>query len=721
MLSVEPRPAVIAVVAPPGYGKTVVLSDPAVHAGRAVGWLTLDDFDNVPSVFLTYVAAMLDRIHPLDADVGTAVGRGPRTVATAVPRLAGQLHRMPRPTLLVLDDVHRLTDRECLDALAALLEYLPPGVQVALAGRTPPDLPFGRFRARRDLLEIRSTDLALDLAETSALVAATGHALSLPDARALADRTAGWAAGVYLATLGDDGSHGGDGALPVVSGREGYVAEYLRSEVMPMLGDDDASFLTRTSILEVVEPSLADAVSGLPGSALRLQRLARANQLVVRIGGDEPTYRYHNLLGEFLAAELERREPDARPGLHRRASGWYLAAGRTTLAVEHAIRSGETDAAAALVTAVALPTFYGGHGDTLDRWLLSFDAAVFERRPQLAVIAAWLHLLNGRPDEGERMIDIAERSTFDGLPGDGSASYASGLAMLRAVVGRRGPEDILANAAFAVSQEQPASPWRANALWLLGSAHALLGDVKAADAAFADAVQAAASAGATAMVALANRAALAMARGDWRAAEDFSRQAYTVLGSARFGDILPALYVYAVAARVAIHRGDVARARTELVHAQLVRPRLSHLAPWHSVGALVELARAYLAVSDPDGARNALREADEIVRVRPALGTVIGALEEVRARLGSASLSLAGSSTLTAAELRLLPILSTHLKFEEIAERLHVSSHTVKTQARSIYAKLGASSRSEAVERAIELGLLEPFPGLGLAGSAKAR
>jgi LuxR family maltose regulon positive regulatory protein len=166
-----------------------------------------------------------------------------------------------------------------------------------------------------------------------------------------------------------------------------------------------------------------------------------------------------------------------------------------------------------------------------------------------------------------------------------------------------------------------------------------------------------------------------------------------------------------MAARIAIHRGDGARARTELVRAQLLRPLVSHAAPWFSVAALLELARCYLALSDPNGARHALHEADEIVGVRPALGVLNGALDEMHARVGTASRALAGASTLTGAELRLLPILSTHLKFEEIAERFHVSSHTVKTQARSIYAKLDASSRSEAVARAIEIGLLEPFPG----------
>ena len=171
----------------------------------------------------------------------------------------------------------------------------------------------------------------------------------------------------------------------------------------------------------------------------------------------------------------------------------------------------------------------------------------------------------------------------------------------------------------------------------------------------------------------------------------------------------------AVAARVAIQVGDLPRARERLVLAQLARPSASTVAPWFSVDALLELARAYLAVSDPAGAQVAVREADRIARRRPGLGTLATQLVEMHTRLGEASSVLIGSSTLTPAELRLLPILSTHMQFEEIGARLSLSPHTIKTQARSIYAKLGASNRSEAVARAVEIGLLEPYPGLALA------
>jgi LuxR family transcriptional regulator, maltose regulon positive regulatory protein len=361
---------------------------------------------------------------------------------------------------------------------------------------------------------------------------------------------------------------------------------------------------------------------------------------------------------------------------------------------------------------MTLPTFYGGQSATVDRWIQAFDTATLERHPALAVIAGWLHLLNGRAEDADRMADIADRSTISGPPGDGSASFESQRAMLRAIMARRGPEDVLENAQLSASQEPPQSLWRANALWLLGSAQRLLGETEAAAAAFVDAVAAGAASGGTAAVAMAYQAVMAIEQGDWTAAGDHARRSRTELVRARFEEILPSLIVYAVGARVAVQRGERELARKDLVRAQVVRPLASRAAPWFAVEALLQLARAYLALSDTAGAQLVVREAEQIARQRPQLGTLTASLQAMRRQLADAGGTLVGSSTLTAAELRLLPLLPTYLSFQDIADRLLVSRNTVKTHALSIYGKLQASSRGEAVERAVQIGLLEPYPAL---------
>ena len=279
---------------------------------------------------------------------------------------------------------------------------------------------------------------------------------------------------------------------------------------------------------------------------------------------------------------------------------------------------------------------------------------------------------------------------------------------------RRGPDDMLANSRLAVEAEPATSPWRPMALYGLGAAHILRGEFATADAVLAEAVDGAAPAGTSPFYGLAMRSTLAMARADWRTAERLARESHAAFDATRLRDVATAIHVHAVSARVAIHRGDSARGREELVHAQLVRPLASYALPWTAVGALIELARAYLAIADTAGARTAVAEAEAVVRRRPDLGLLTDRLAELRRQVDAAASSLAGPSTLTPAELRVLPLLSTHLTFQEIADRLFNSRSTIHSHAMSIYAKLEVTGRSEAVERAIELGLLEPFPGLRL-------
>jgi LuxR family transcriptional regulator, maltose regulon positive regulatory protein len=719
LLSSASPPAVVAVIAPPGYGKTMLLSDWASRDSRDVAWLTLDDFDNTPSVLLTYIAAALDRVEPVDPSITRSL-RAPdtRILASAVPRLASELHRWGRPGVLVLDDAHRLVDPRCLDAVGALIEHLPPGFRVVLAGRTAPDLAFARLRASRLLLEIGRDELAFDTRETEALVAGIGQRITAEEAQVLTERTEGWAAATYLAALGQ---HRGDPqpvGLSEVSGREGYIAEYLRSELRPSLDDLDVALLTRTSVLDVIEPGLAEHVSGLPDAAERLRRLAHANLLISEFagGGAEEAFRFHHLFRDHLEGELERREPDAASTLHRRAATWYADAGRSELAVEHALAGGDIETAARLVEATTLRTYLLGHGDRLGRWFDAFDDAVFRARPTLAFGAALVHGLSGRPEAAERMADIVEHSPSDGVPSNGVASYESAQAILRAAMVRHGSQDAFASASAAVAAERPDSPWRTLTLELLAQAHLMRGDPSAADAVLSDAIAAAPVGGSYAFYALALRASLAIARHDWDAAVDYTGESHDRFARMHFEAVASSVLVHAVSARVAIHLGDAARGREELVGAQLARPLASHALPATTIIALLEVARAYLAVGDPAGAGDAVAEAERILRHRHDLGVLGEQLAEVRQRTRGSAQALAGPSTLTPAELRLLPMLSTHLMFQDIAERFGVSRHTIKAQVVSIYGKLGASSRGEAVDMAIELGLLEPFPGLRLTG-----
>jgi LuxR family maltose regulon positive regulatory protein len=245
---------------------------------------------------------------------------------------------------------------------------------------------------------------------------------------------------------------------------------------------------------------------------------------------------------------------------------------------------------------------------------------------------------------------------------------------------------------------------------LQGIARVLCGDLGGGDESLKEAVSVGEEVGAheDRALALCERSLVAIARRDWDQAEVLADQARTVLREARIEESYAAPLVSAAQARTAMHRGDVPAARQQLVRAQRLRPLLTYALPYFAVQARIELMRVHLALADLAGARTLMREVDELLRRRPGLGTLAGEAEGLRARLSKERGSSApGASALTDAELRLLPMLPTHLSFPEIAGELFLSPHTVKSEANSLYRKLGASTRSQAVTRSRELGLLE--------------
>jgi LuxR family maltose regulon positive regulatory protein len=264
------------------------------------------------------------------------------------------------------------------------------------------------------------------------------------------------------------------------------------------------------------------------------------------------------------------------------------------------------------------------------------------------------------------------------------------------------------DAEIALAGLQHGSQLRATALLLEALSYLLEGEGHRADPILASAFDAATSGGAmpAASVILAERSIVAIGRHDFGAAEALAERARTIVQTGHLDDYSPSALTYAVVARAALRRGDVQRARENLARTAHLRPQLTHAIPTLTVQTLLELARAYLALEDAAGARVVMREATDILQLRPALGVLPKHADQLRLELDAMRGGTVEASSLTAAELRLLPLLPSHLSFREIGERLFVSPHTVKTQAISIYRKLGVSSRSEAVQRAREIGVL---------------
>jgi LuxR family maltose regulon positive regulatory protein len=343
------------------------------------------------------------------------------------------------------------------------------------------------------------------------------------------------------------------------------------------------------------------------------------------------------------------------------------------------------------------------------RWLGWLEVhGAMERNAAVAALGAAVASTWGRPAEALRLADVFERATYEGKLPDGSASVDSWRALVRAQLCRRGLAQMRADAEFSVRTLAPGSFNGPNAGLQLAFAHWLAREDDEADDLLADVAEEGLRFGAieAAVVALGERAAIAAGRAEWVQAEESVERALQLIRRSRMEEYPTTAIVYALAARVALHQGAGERAQELLARAQRLRPRLTYAVPFFSVQTRLELARAYLTLADTGGAWTMLREIEPILRRQPDLGRLPAEVDELRTSLKTMRAKAPGASTLTTAELRVLPYLATHLSFPEIAERLYLSRHTVKSHAMAIYRKLNVTSRNESVERAHDLGLL---------------
>ena len=397
------------------------------------------------------------------------------------------------------------------------------------------------------------------------------------------------------------------------------------------------------------------------------------------------------------------------PQLLARAADWCEANGQPETAIGYAQEAGDVDRTARLVARSALPTYEGGRAATVERWLGWLDAhGAIETNAAVAVIGGLTAALWGRPAEAERWADAAERASYSGTLPDGTPSIDAWLALMRAVQCRRGAARMRTDAELAVATLARGSPFRPNAMVLHAVSLWLAGEVNQADDLFADVAEEGLDLAATdaVTVALAERAAIALGRGAWVEADAFTDRGLRIIRRSRMEEYPTSALAYSVAARVAVHHGDARGAQELLTRAQRLRLGLTYALPYYAVQTRLELARAFLALADAGGAATMLRETEAVLRRRPDLGALLAQVEGLRGSLKTMHAQAPGASTLTEAELRLLPHLATHLSFREIGERLYLSRHTVKSHAMAIYRKLNVSSRNAAVERARELGLL---------------
>jgi len=696
---------VVAITAPAGYGKSTLMAQWAEVETRPVAWISLDRFDDDPIALLVVLAAAFDRAAPGAVHLADAVrGYGGSALGRAAPLVASALRASGTPFVLMLDDLHELRNPDCHDVLGVVIAGIPSGSQLVAASRSEqPHL--AHARAFGDAVEIDASDLALDAAGAREVFAEAHLPLDLDDALELVERTEGWPVGIFLAA-----AIARAGGPLTFSGDDRFIADYLYREALVKLPEHEQRFLRRTAVLDHLSGPLCDAVLGGDDARIALRELAASNAFLVPLDRRREWYRYHALFREFLLGELERAEPDVIEGLRVSAASWFEEHGAPAVAVEYLLDvPSERTRAIHLVAATTLGAYQLGLLTTVQRWYRTIGDRAIEEYPPLAFLAGWITALAGSPDEADRWAAVLEHATYDLPPDDGSASLESARAMLRSFMCPAGPAKAMADARLAVASEANSSPWRDQALILLGEAHLLEGDRRAAELVFSEGASVAGVHGNTdgVVLAAAELAVLAMDDGRWVEGARHVRAALEAIDEHNLQDYSVAVLAFAVAARLALHRGELDEVGRSLARGMRARPACTSAMPYVAVRARLQLAQVHWALDDHVTAHHLIREIDDILLRRPDLGRLVDQVDAFRALMSSREeAGWTGGRPLTPAELRLLPYLQTHLSIREIADRLYVSRNTVSSELASVYRKFGVSKRSEAVDHATAAGLL---------------
>lgn len=398
--------------APAGFGKTTLLSSWISTCKQPVAWLSLDDGDNDPARFLSYVIAALQTIK---ATIGAGVQGafdGPRALPTEaiLTALLNDISTAPEQIVFVLDDYH-LIDSEPVDRiLAFLLDHQPAQLHLVIATRQDPPFPLTRLRARGELTEVRADDLRFATPEAAAFLNESMQLnLSAGDIATLEERTEGWIAGLQLAALSLKSHQDVPAFIRAFAGDHRYIVDYLVDEVLQRQPPPVRSFLLQTAVLDRLHGPLCDAVTGQNDGSARLESLAHGNFFVVPLDNQRQWYRYHQLFADVLRTHLQAEQPELVATLHRRASEWFEHHGSESDAIRHALAADDFERAATLIERELAAVRAGRLSMTLLGWLKELPDELLRRRPVLNAAYASVLMNSGELDGVKERLDDAER------------------------------------------------------------------------------------------------------------------------------------------------------------------------------------------------------------------------------------------------------------------------------------------------------------------------
>lgn len=684
------------VTAPAGFGKSTTVRQWLEVRDEPTVWIDLSPDDNDPSRLWSQIIDETIRKISLGVRARVALGGATGSVRPAIERLAEDLSATNNPVWIVLDDLHLIENQDCLGSIELAIGLFPPQARMILVSRSAPELPLQRYEGRGQLLRIGTADLAFDDAEIlNLLVDAQGIPCSPRDADALRERTGGWPAALYMSALWlqDHPDSQGDSALLPKSER---IVDFLMAEVLGGLDPEVREFLKQTSFLGWMSGELCDDVCGFSNSSEMLADVCRTNQLVEQDRNRPGWFRYHALMRDLLYEQLEREQTEDLKRLQRGAIDWYLGHEMIDAAAEMAIEAGEHDILADMLEANHVALSAEGRVATILRWGSTLPDDVLDKRATVTLVVALAAEVQAVSVVQIRRL-LARVAKIRQASGPEWTPYHEAFwQILSALTAGQGVSASIASARIAVSCLEGIPEHQLVANVLLAYYLEISGQFDEAERLAREAVEdpVIETRPYFLIVALVTLAFIELAKGNLQASGSWVQESRDTVEKLGLQDTRMESMVCSVAASLAISRGDLTLASRSAEKSL----RVDFEDPPVRVRMLLIAARTRALRGQTAQAEAALRMVDEILRSCPDVGRSLELRDEVQARIeSSVSVRKEPLEPLSEAELRVLPLLENGSSRAAIAEELFLSVNTVKTHMRSIYRKLGASSREEAV------------------------
>jgi LuxR family maltose regulon positive regulatory protein len=698
---------VTVVQAPAGYGKSTVLRQWVTSdLLRRFGWLSLERTDNDPVLLWRYMLHALRVLMPEFADSawGLVHQRQP-DLQQVIGHVLNSLLDVPGRLVLVLDDYHVITNPECHESMQYFIDHLPRTMNVAFGTRTLPPLSLSKVEASGNLLAIESSALKFTLGETKQAIERTYGTVNPEVIERVQRETEGWPAAVHLSMIDND-PHS---AIDVVSDGTSAISRYMTEQVIDRLSEPDHTTLAEWSILPQLNASLCDRVADRTDSAAHLEQLSEASFLLTPLDANGDWYGFHDLLRDALSREFARHPAEQQRIAHLRAMDWFLENGDTPQAIDQAMEAGDRERSAELLCANWLEYMLGGLLGTLREWIDRFPTEAMLAYPPALIASAWISAFSGDTKATHRFAAAARDASFDGRMPDGSTSYTSAVAILRAGLGHDGMKDANEHAEVAYRLEAPGGPWRQLAAALAGVTRFGLGRYEDARAALTEAARMPTPDG-VAVYARGQLALLEMSAGNWEAGSRQADLACAQVEEMNLDDLVSSGAAQVAAAVAAAHVGSRGSALRRLGSLAPIQKVLSDAIPFDAFQIHLIAAETYLLLGDRHAASVHARTASSRLEAFGDAGIFEDRLIEIQKALASDGEAVdapgSGPEPLTSRELQILASLQSDLSIRDIGSELYISRNTAKSHVASVYRKLGVTNRTAAIARARQLNLI---------------